>query len=93
VNNWILGKDTLEQYYAKRLESTKKYNTTLCPVDKPFVILGTTACDQCPGNTPIFDLTEEKCKSCASGEKYNANLSICEGINRTSVTTTSQKNA
>jgi hypothetical protein len=88
-----LGKYTQEQYYSKRFEITKKYNTALCPINKPFVIAGTTACAQCPENAPIFDLSDDTCKNCAVGEKYNQNLSICENINRTSVAATSPNNA
>lgn len=61
ANNWILGSLTQDQYYAKRFLITKNHNTSLCSLDHPFVLKGTTTCAQCPLSTPIFNLETEKC--------------------------------
>lgn len=56
ADNWVLGSISIDQYYSRRFNTTKNYNTSLCPLDKPFVLAGSTTCAQCPTAKPIFVL-------------------------------------
>lgn len=77
ANNWILGSISRDEYYAKRFAITKKYNTSLCPLDKPYVLAGSIDCAQCPPNAPIFVLENDTCVACPTGETYSQTTNQC----------------
>ena len=52
-------------------------NVTACPLDKPFVIKGTTECVNCEGDTPIFDVDQEICINCPQGTTFNSSVHKC----------------
>lgn len=67
ANNWIMGNMTQDEYDAKRFAISSQHNTSLCPLSKPFVLKGTTVCQQCPPATPIFVLANDSCIGCSTG--------------------------
>lgn len=59
------------------------HNTSLCPLATPYVLRGSTKCEQCPPSKPIFVLQNDSCVGCQAGEKYNNSTNQCENINFT----------
>jgi hypothetical protein len=83
ANNWIMGNMTQDEYDAKRFAISSQHNITLCPLSAPYVLKGTTTCQQCPAKTPIFVLANDTCIGCSAGEFFNNKTNQCENINQT----------
>jgi hypothetical protein len=77
ASNWIMGNMTMDEYNLKRFEISKKQNTSLCPINTPYVLKGKTTCEQCPPATPIFVLANDSCVGCAAGEYFNKSTNQC----------------
>lgn len=75
VPNWIEGGKSLQQLQIELLN--KGLNWTLCPADKPFLINGSTTCEQCPSNFPIYNLSSTLCVNCPYGQTFSSVQQKC----------------
>lgn len=44
----------------------KANNVILCPVETPYVVAGSTNCQQCPPSVPVFNLQTNSCTNQSS---------------------------
>jgi hypothetical protein len=66
ANNWLTGNQTINDIVAQYVARSQQFdNITNCPLDRPFY--DKTACINCTGDTPLFDMKELKCTNCKPG--------------------------